>query len=69
MEILYTAVSGCIRFAYSAAGMCGANPALVDVDSEIMNIAPQAFNNAITDRTKAVITVHVSGRAADRERY
>ena len=41
------------------------NRVLVDVDPSTMNISPKSFASAITSRTKAVIPVYVSGRAAD----
>ena len=49
----------------NAVDMCGAKPVLVDIDPERLTISPQAIRNALTKKTKAVIPVHVSGRAAD----
>jgi len=49
----------------NATNMCGAKPIFVDIDKKTMNMAPDCFEKAITKRTKAVIPVHVSGRAAD----
>lgn len=49
----------------NAVEMCGAAPVLVDVDPGTMNIDPDAFDRAITEKTKAVMPVHVSGRASD----
>ena len=37
---------------------------LVDVDPATLNLDPAAFERAITPRTKAIVPVHVSGRAA-----
>lgn len=51
----------------NAVEMCGAKPVLVDIDQATMNMSPDAFARAITKKTKAVIPVHVSGRAADME--
>ncbi|MGB8216488.1 MAG: DegT/DnrJ/EryC1/StrS family aminotransferase [Candidatus Methanoperedens sp.] len=51
----------------NAVEMCGAKPVLVDVDPETMNMSPVAFESVITEKTKAVVPVHVSGRAADME--
>lgn len=51
----------------NAVEMCGAKPVLVDVDKNTLNMDPKAFENAVTRKTKAVIPVHVSGRAADME--
>lgn len=49
----------------NAVCMAGANPVLVDVDPRTLNMDPDAFARAVTRRTKAVLPVHVSGRAAD----
>ncbi|KKS43531.1 MAG: DegT/DnrJ/EryC1/StrS aminotransferase [candidate division CPR1 bacterium GW2011_GWA2_42_17] len=49
----------------NAVSMAGAKPILVDIDPATMTMDPVAFESAITSRTKAVIPVHVSGRAAD----
>ena len=49
----------------NAVEMCGAKPVLVDIDSKTMNLSTNAFAKAITKKTKAVVPVHVSGRAAD----
>ena len=52
----------------NAVTLAGAAPVLVDVDPERLTIDPVAFAAAITPRTRAVIPVHVSGRAAAIER-
>lgn len=49
----------------NAVTMTGARPVLVDVDPQTLNIDPAAIDAAITARTRAVVPVHVSGRAAD----
>jgi perosamine synthetase len=49
----------------NAVRLTGATPVLVDVDSETLNIDPARARAAITPRTKAIVPVHVSGRAAD----
>jgi len=51
----------------NAVVMAGATPVLVDVDEVTLNISVPAMEEAFTARTKAVIPVHVSGRAADME--
>jgi dTDP-4-amino-4,6-dideoxygalactose transaminase len=43
----------------------GAKPAFVDIDPVTYNVAPDAVADAITDRTRAVIPVHLYGRMAD----
>jgi perosamine synthetase len=51
----------------NAVSLTGAKPVLVDVDPRTLNLDPTAAERAITPRTKAVLPVHVSGRAADLE--
>jgi perosamine synthetase len=51
----------------NAVSMAGAMPVLVDVDPATLNINVAAMEAAITSKTKAVVPVHVSGRAADME--
>lgn len=43
---------------------CGAIPVFVDVD-ESMNIDSNAIESAITDRTKAIMAVHIQGMPCD----
>jgi dTDP-4-amino-4,6-dideoxygalactose transaminase len=45
----------------------GAKPVLVDVDAETFNIRPELVEAAITDRTRAVIPIHIAGRSADMD--
>ncbi len=52
----------------NAVTLAGATPVLVDVDPATLTIDPDAFARAISPRTKAVVPVHVSGRAAAIER-
>jgi len=52
----------------NAVTMTGATPVLVDIDPDTLTMDPEAFAQAIGPRTKAVIPVHVSGRAAQIER-
>jgi perosamine synthetase len=49
----------------NAVSMCGATPVLVDVDPKSLTLSPEKFLQAVSDKTKAVIPVHISGRAAD----
>ncbi|HEX2433252.1 MAG TPA: aminotransferase class I/II-fold pyridoxal phosphate-dependent enzyme, partial [Gaiellaceae bacterium] len=44
--------------------LAGARPVLVDVDSETMNLRPEAVAEAVTERTRAVLVVHLFGRPA-----
>ncbi len=43
----------------------GARPVLVDVDPATWTIDPAAVRSAITDRTRAVVVVHLYGNPAD----
>ena len=49
----------------NAVTLTGAKPVLVDIDPRTLGLDPAAFARAISRRTRAVIPVHVSGRAAD----
>jgi perosamine synthetase len=49
----------------NAVTLTGAKPVLVDIDPHKLTLDPRATEAAITPRTKAVVPVHVSGRAAD----
>lgn len=45
----------------------GATPVFVDVDRDSQNIESSTIKGAITEKTKAVIVVHLAGRPADME--
>ncbi|MBD3183107.1 aminotransferase class V-fold PLP-dependent enzyme [Candidatus Poribacteria bacterium] len=47
--------------------MMNAVPVFVDVDPGTYNMAPEEFEKAITERTKAVIPVHIAGGPADMD--
>ena len=47
--------------------LLGLTPVLVDVDPDTFNIDPKAVKNAITDKTKAIVPVHLFGQCADME--
>jgi dTDP-4-amino-4,6-dideoxygalactose transaminase len=44
--------------------LLGLTPVLVDVLEDTMNIDPEAIRNAITDKTKAIVPVHLFGQCA-----
>jgi perosamine synthetase len=49
----------------NAVTYCGATPVLVDVLPGTLNLDPSAVERAITERTKAIIPVHLYGQPAD----
>ena len=45
----------------------GFTPVFVDIDPETLNIAPDRIEAAITDKTRAVMPVHLMGKPADMD--
>ena len=43
----------------------GAKPVFVDIDPDTFNIAPDLIEQAVTEKTKAIIPVHLFGLSAD----
>lgn len=58
-----------LTFAASAAAIihAGATPVLVDVEPDSWNIDPAEMEKAITEKTKAVMPVHLYGQPADMD--
>jgi dTDP-4-amino-4,6-dideoxygalactose transaminase len=46
---------------------CGATPVFVDVEPDTLNIDPEKARAAITNKTKAIIPVHLHGHPADMD--
>ncbi|MEM5794331.1 MAG: DegT/DnrJ/EryC1/StrS family aminotransferase [Candidatus Aenigmatarchaeota archaeon] len=46
---------------------CGAKPVFVDVDERTFNIDPTKIEEKITEKTKAILPVHLFGQPADIE--
>jgi dTDP-4-amino-4,6-dideoxygalactose transaminase len=46
---------------------CGAKPVFVDVDRDRWTLDPKLIENAITNRTKAILPVHLHGLMADMD--
>lgn len=51
----------------NAVELCGARAVLADVDPETFNVEPARVADALTNRTRAVVVVHLFGRPADWE--
>ena len=49
------------------ATLCGAKPAFVDCHPDSYNIDPEKIINAITEKTKAIVAVHLYGQPADMD--
>lgn len=47
----------------------GATPIFVDIDPVTYNMLPDATSSSITDRTKAIIPVHLYGRMAELDEF
>ena len=58
-------------FTFIATALCisytGAKPVFVDIEDETYNIDPQKLEEVITDRTKAIIPVHLYGQPANMD--
>jgi dTDP-4-amino-4,6-dideoxygalactose transaminase len=51
----------------SAAVMRGATPVMADVDPESQNVTAESIRSALTERTRAVIVVHLGGWPCDMD--
>ncbi len=62
-EVVTTPLTFCATV--NAVCHTGATPVLADVDPATMNIDPDRIEEAITERTRAVVVVHFAGRPCD----
>jgi perosamine synthetase len=53
----------------NAVAHCGATPVFADIDPDTYNLDPQAAEQAITPRTRAVMPVHQVGLPADMDEF
>jgi dTDP-4-amino-4,6-dideoxygalactose transaminase len=51
----------------SAVDYCGATPVFVDIDPVSFTLDPALVEAAVTERTKAILTVHLYGQMADMD--
>jgi perosamine synthetase len=51
----------------NAVTLAGATPMLADIERTALTVSPCAVERAVTPRTKAIVPVHISGRAADMD--
>ena len=51
-----------------AVSYVGANPVFVEPDINTLNINPEFIEEKITERTKAIIVVHLYGRVVDMQK-
>jgi perosamine synthetase len=48
--------------------MVGAKPVFIDIDEKSFNINPELIENAITEKTRAIMPVHLYGKVAEMEK-
>lgn len=52
----------------SSIALSGARPVFTDIQKSDMNIDPKLIENAITERTKAILVVHLFGKLCDMDK-
>ncbi len=60
-SLTYIATANCVKY-------CGATPVFVDSNPDTFNINPDEIEKKITNKTKAIIPVHLYGLCADMNR-
>jgi len=60
-------ITSTFTFIATAEAICyvGATPVFVDIDPQTFNLDPELVKNAITDKTRAILPVHLFGQPAD----
>lgn len=58
--LTFAASSNCVLY-------CGGTPVFADVDLKTYNINPEDIRRKITDKTKAIIAVHLAGQPCDMD--
>lgn len=58
--LTFAASANCVLY-------CGGTPVFADVDPKTYNIDPDDIRRKITDRTKAIIAVHLAGQPCDMD--
>lgn len=65
-EVITTPLTFCATI--NAIIHSGARPVLADVDPDTMNIDPDRIEEAVTEKTRAVVPVHFAGRPCEMDR-
>lgn len=58
--LTFAASANCVKY-------CGGTPVFADVDAKTYNIDPEDIRRKITDKTKAIIPVHLAGQPCDMD--
>ena len=58
--ITFAASANCVLY-------CGGTPVFADIDPQTYNIDPEDIRRKITDKTKAIIPVHLAGQPCDMD--
>ena len=58
--LTFAASANCVLY-------CGGKPVFADVDKKTYNIDPEEIKKKITDKTKAILPVHLAGQPCDME--
>lgn len=59
--LTFAASANCVLY-------CGGTPVFADVDEKTYNLAPEEIEKKITEKTKAIIAVHLAGQPCDMDK-